>query len=171
MTSLDQTIWNSAPEIVAVQSTPRAHILAHSIPSLCFCNILRRYASFPDPVTPGRHSHDEPQRVRISGDRTCVFASTLPKSWVMHLWRNERRLFILSGLCKVLWSTCLMCIMFFLHEMGDEATGNLRAKDSSKALQMCFGLIPLMLLYSVSNVGRDYFSTELASRYRLLDDC
>jgi hypothetical protein len=94
-----------------------------------------------------------------------ALASSLPSSWVAYLWRNERRLFILSGLCKVLWSSCLMGIMYYLHYMGDVATGsNGYTKDTPKSLWLCFGIIPMMLLYSVANLGKDYFSSEMASR-------
>ena len=71
----------------------------------------------------------------------------LPKSWLLHLWRNERRLFILSGVCKVLWSACLLIIMYYLHEMGDIAFGsNGKNKDPAQALNMCFGFIPIMMM-------------------------
>ena len=91
--------------------------------------------------------------------------AVLPRSWVLHLWRNEPRLLVLSGLCKILWSATLMCIMYYLHEMGDVATGNFdRSKDVPKALSMCFGLIPLMVIYSIANLGKEYCCNEMASK-------
>ena len=89
----------------------------------------------------------------------------MPDSWVMHLWRNEPRLFVLSGLCKVLWSTCLIGIMSYLHTISDVALGlNNQTKDTLKALKFCFGLIPLMMVYSVANLGKEYFNNEMASK-------
>jgi hypothetical protein len=91
--------------------------------------------------------------------------AVLPRSWLLHLWRNEPRLLVLSGLCKILWSASLMCIMYYLHEMGDVATGNFdRSKDVPKALSMCFGLIPLMVVYSIANLGKEYCCNEMASK-------
>ena len=58
-----------------------------------------------------------------------------------------------------------MCIMYYLHEMGDVATGNFdRSKDVPKALSMCFGLIPLMVVYSIANLGKEYCCNEMASK-------
>lgn len=58
-----------------------------------------------------------------------------------------------------------MCIMYYLHEMGDIATGNFdRSKDVPKALSMCFGLIPLMIVYSIANLGKEYCCNEMASK-------
>jgi hypothetical protein len=58
-----------------------------------------------------------------------------------------------------------MSILYYLREMGDSATGNNgKEKDRSKALQMCFGLLPLMMVYSAANLGKDYCCTEMASK-------
>ncbi len=58
-----------------------------------------------------------------------------------------------------------MSIMYYLHTMGDIALGqNDQERSQPRALQMCFGLLPIMMMYSVANLGKDYFCTEMASR-------
>jgi hypothetical protein len=115
----------------------------------------RAFNQYSRPISPGRPSRASQSDLK----------DLLPRSWVLHLWRNEQKLLVLSGLCKVLWSASLMCIMYYLHEMGDIAVGQFdRSKDVPKALHMCFGLIPLMIIYSISNLGKEYCCTEMASR-------
>ena len=58
-----------------------------------------------------------------------------------------------------------MSIMYYLHTMGDIATGqNDQQRSQPRALEMCFGLLPIMMMYSAANLGKDYFCTEMASR-------
>ncbi len=58
-----------------------------------------------------------------------------------------------------------MGIMSYLHAISDVAFGlNNQTKDTLKALKFCFGIIPLMMVYSVANVGKEYFNNQMASK-------
>ncbi len=58
-----------------------------------------------------------------------------------------------------------MGILSYLHIISDVALGiNNQTKDTLKALKLCFGLIPMMMVYSVANLGKEYFTNEMASK-------
>jgi len=91
----------------------------------------------------------------------------LPDSWVRYLYQNEPRLFVLSGLCKVAWSTGIIGITVLLLNMGDYATGsNGKPLDPGYALTLCFIYIPIMIAFSLSNLGKEYLCAQMASKIK-----
>ena len=73
----------------------------------------------------------------------------------------------MAGLCKVAWSAGIIGITVLLLLMGDYATGsNGKALDKPYALTLCFAYLPIMVAFSLANLGKEHLCTEMASRIK-----
>ena len=86
----------------------------------------------------------------------------LPEWWVSYLLQSEARLFILSGLSKVLWSACaLTCAFFFVTELV-----NNRNEDVGRGIGICFAYLFVAIVLSAASQFLGLYSGQLGSRVK-----
>ena len=84
----------------------------------------------------------------------------MPEWWVLYLLQSERRLFILSGLSKILWSACaLSCAFYFVRTL-------VANKNVDFGIGICFAYLAVSILLSVSSQFLGLFSGQLGSRVK-----
>ena len=82
----------------------------------------------------------------------------LPEWWVAYLWQSERKLFVLSGLCKVVWGACSLASAFYFVQ------SLIAASDLNTGIGICFGYLAVSILLSLSSQFLGLFSGQMGSR-------
>jgi ABC-type multidrug transport system fused ATPase/permease subunit len=84
----------------------------------------------------------------------------LPKWWVAYLLRSEGKLFLLSALCKLLWSaSALSCAYYFVQTL-------VGTRDVTFGVYMCFAYLAVMIALSFFAQYLGYLSGQLGSRVK-----
>jgi len=82
----------------------------------------------------------------------------LPEWWVAYLWQSERKLFVLSGLCKVVWGACSLASAFYFVQ------SLIAASNLNLGIGICFGYLAVSILLSLSSQFLGLFSGQMGSR-------
>ena len=99
-----------------------------------------------------------PSRIIDMTDKNAF--QRMPEWWVLYLLQSERRLFILSGLSKILWSACaLSCAFYFVQALV--ATTNV-----NDGVGICFAYLAVAILLSAASQFLGLFSGQLGSRVK-----
>jgi ABC-type multidrug transport system fused ATPase/permease subunit len=84
----------------------------------------------------------------------------LPKWWVVYLLRSEAKLFIVSALCKLLWSaSALSCAYYFVQTL-------VGTSDITYGLYICFAYLAVMIALSFFAQYLGFLSGQLGSRVK-----
>ena len=86
----------------------------------------------------------------------------MPEWWVTYLLQSEPRLFILSGLSKLLWSACaLTCAFYFVRELVENNVENV-----GYGIVICFAYLVVACILSAASQFLGLFSGQLGSRVK-----
>jgi ABC-type multidrug transport system fused ATPase/permease subunit len=84
----------------------------------------------------------------------------LPEWWVSYLLRSEGKLFLLSALCKLLWSaSALSCAYYFVQNL-------VATRDIKIGLSLCFAYLAAMIALSFFAQCLGFLSGQLGSRVK-----
>jgi len=96
--------------------------------------------------------------IRMSGSQNV--AEAMPEWWVLYLLRSERKLFLLSGLSKIVWSACaLSCAFYFVQTL-------VATTDINFGIGVCFAYLAVSTLLSAAAQFLGLFSGQLGSRVK-----
>jgi hypothetical protein len=101
----------------------------------------------------------------------------LPKSWARYLWSSERRLFLLAGLSKVIYSAGLIGVTMLVRAGPDPkcnfvtvsqvlALQRVPRGSYSEALRFCFGFLGIASALQLAAQGNSHFSAQLSGKIK-----